>query len=68
MSLSLKMKVREKDKTVLNVYRRYVKVGERRGDEVAILDGLKPNELIVTSGQLKLQNGTHIVIDNSAEL
>ena len=52
----------------LKVYRRYVTVGERRGDVIAILDGLKENEVIVTSGQLKLQNGTPVVIDNKVEL
>lgn len=52
----------------LHVYRQYIKVGERRGDEVSILEGLKPDDMIVTTGQLKLQNGTRIVIDNSVEL
>lgn len=53
---------------VLHAYRQYVKVGERRSDEVAILDGVKEGDTVVTSGQLKLQNGTHVVIDNSVEL
>lgn len=53
---------------VLHAFREYVKVGERRGDEVAILDGIKPGDVVATSGQLKLQNGTHVVIDNSVEL
>jgi membrane fusion protein (multidrug efflux system) len=53
---------------ILRVYRQYVKVGERRGNEVAILDGLKTGDIIVTSGQLKLQNGTRVVINNNVEL
>lgn len=62
-------KKKEKDgKPVLHAYRKYVKVGDLRGDEVVILDGLKANEQVVTSGQLKLQNGTHVIIDNSVEL
>ena len=55
-------------KPVLHAYRQYVKVGERRGADAAILEGVKAGEQIVTSGQLKLQNGTHVVIDNSVEL
>jgi membrane fusion protein (multidrug efflux system) len=59
----------EKDGSpILHVKREYVKVGERRGGEVAILDGIKKGDRVVTSGQLKLQNGTHVVIDNSVEL
>jgi membrane fusion protein (multidrug efflux system) len=57
-----------KDEPLLQVYRQYVKVGERRGDHAAILEGLKAGERIVTSGQLKLQNGSRIEIDNSVEL
>lgn len=56
------------DKPILKAYRQYVEVGERRGNEVAILKGLKKGEQVVTSGQLKLQNGTHIEIDNSVEM
>ena len=59
---------KEKDgKPVLHVYREYVKVGERRGGDAAILEGVKAGDQVVTSGQLKLQNGTHVVIDNSVE-
>lgn len=57
-----------KDHSSLQVYRQYVKVDERRDNQVAILEGLKDGDRIVTSGQLKLQNGTHIVIDNNVEL
>lgn len=54
--------------SILHVFRQYVKVGERRSDEVAILEGIKAGDKVVSSGQLKLQNGTHVVIDNSVEL
>lgn len=57
-----------KGKPILHVFRQYVKVGERRGGEVAILEGIHANDQVVTAGQLKLQNGTHVVIDNSVEL
>jgi membrane fusion protein (multidrug efflux system) len=56
------------DEPLLKAYRQYVKTGEKRGDVTAILSGLKSGEKIVTSGQLKLQNGTRVIIDNSVEL
>jgi len=67
-SVFLIKKEKQDDKQVLKAYRQYVEVGERRGDEVAIIKGLNKGDQVVTSGQLKLQNGTHIEIDNSVEL
>lgn len=55
-------------KPLLKAYRHYVEVGERRNDEIAIVNGVKPGDQVVSSGQLKLQNGTNVVIDNSVEL
>ena len=45
----------------------FVTTGATRGDQVAILTGLKGGETVVTSGQLKLKNGTPAVIDNSVQ-
>jgi len=39
-----------------------VKLGERRGAEVEILEGLAPNVQVVTAGQLKLRNGVAVEI------
>jgi membrane fusion protein (multidrug efflux system) len=49
----------------LVVQQAFVTTGETRGDQVAILKGLKEGQQVVTSGQLKLKNGTSIVVDNS---
>ena len=49
----------------LVVQQAFVTAGETRGDQVAILSGLKEGQQVVTSGQVKLKNGTPIVIDNS---
>lgn len=43
----------------------FVVTGETRGDQVAILQGLKEGDQVVTSGQLKLKNGSQIAINNS---
>jgi len=42
----------------------FVKTGGKRGDQVAILGGLKAGDTVVTSGQLKLKNGTPLIINN----
>ena len=38
----------------LIVERRFVRVGPARGDRIAIVDGVKAGEQVVTSGQIKL--------------
>jgi len=43
----------------------FVTTGSTRGDQVAVLSGVKEGETIVTAGQIKLQNGSPIVINNT---
>jgi membrane fusion protein (multidrug efflux system) len=45
----------------------FVTTGETRGDQVAIVKGLSEGQTVVTSGQLKLKNGTPVIIDNSVQ-
>jgi membrane fusion protein (multidrug efflux system) len=45
-----------------------VRVGQSRGDDVAILEGVKEGEQVVTSGQLKLHPDAPVRIDNSQPL
>ncbi|BCF98183.1 MexH family multidrug efflux RND transporter periplasmic adaptor subunit [Paraburkholderia sp. PGU19] len=42
----------------------FITPGPMRGDQVAILKGIGEGTQVVTSGQLKLKNGTPLVIDN----
>ncbi len=48
---------------IYTVERRFVRSGERRDADIAVLDGLKPGEIVVTAGQVKLQNGSRIRIE-----
>lgn len=48
---------------VFGVERRFVRPGEAREDRVAINEGLKVGEKVVTEGQIKLQPNSRIVID-----
>jgi membrane fusion protein, multidrug efflux system len=43
----------------------FVKTGATRGDQVAVLDGVKAGDIVVTSGQMKLHNGSPVAVDNS---
>jgi membrane fusion protein (multidrug efflux system) len=43
----------------------FVTVGPTRGDQVAVLKGVSEGDMIVTAGQIKLHNGSLLLIDNS---
>ena len=45
----------------------FVTPGPTRGDQVAITKGLDVGEQIVTSGQLKLHNGTPLLVNNELQ-
>jgi membrane fusion protein (multidrug efflux system) len=51
----------------LVVQQAFVTTGETRGDQVAILKGLKEGQQVVTSGQVKLKNGAPVKIDNAIQ-
>ena len=46
------------------IRQQFVRVGEARGDLVSIVDGLKANETIVSTGVFKLRNGMPVTINN----
>ena len=45
----------------------FVTTGQTRGDQVAILKGVKDGDTVVSAGQMKLRNGTPIVINNEVQ-
>ena len=45
----------------------FVKLGGGRGDQVAIVDGIKPGDEVVTSGAFKLRNGAAVQINNKIQ-
>jgi membrane fusion protein (multidrug efflux system) len=45
----------------------FVTTGPTRGDQVAVLAGLQDGQQVVTSGQVKLKNGTWVVVDNRVQ-
>jgi membrane fusion protein (multidrug efflux system) len=59
-----KKKDEKTGKELQTIRQQFVRVGEARGDFVAITDGLKPNETIVSTGVFKLRNGMAVTINN----
>jgi membrane fusion protein, multidrug efflux system len=44
---------------------RFVQLGPTRGDQVAVRSGIKAGDVIVVAGQMKLRNGTAVVVNNA---
>ena len=55
-------------KPALIVERRFVRTGQVREESVEILEGLKVGEQVATTGQIKLDSGARVRIDNSQKL
>ena len=55
----------EAGRTYRGVRQQFVKLGAARGDQVAVLSGIKPGDEVVTSGVFKLRNGAAVQINNS---
>src|SRR5262245_13301363 len=45
----------------------FVKLGGSRGDQVAVVSGVKPGEEIVSSGSFKLRNGAAVKVNNDVQ-
>lgn len=43
----------------------FVTLGATRGDQVAIVKGIKEGDTVVTSGQMKLRPGTPLIVNNT---
>lgn len=52
-------------KAVFQAEQQFVQTGETRGNQIEILKGINSNDQVVTSGQLKLKNGSFVMVDNS---
>ena len=47
------------------VRQQFVRLGEKRGDFVSVVSGLKEGETVVSTGAFKLRNGQAVVVDNT---
>jgi membrane fusion protein, multidrug efflux system len=48
----------------LSLRQKFVRLGERRGDFVAVVDGLAEGQTVVSTGAFKLRNGGSVIVDN----
>jgi membrane fusion protein (multidrug efflux system) len=49
------------------VVQQFVKLGASRGDQVAVLSGVKPGDEVVTSGVFKLRSHAPVMINNTVQ-
>jgi membrane fusion protein (multidrug efflux system) len=61
------MKNPETGQTYRGVRQQVVKLGGARGDQIAVLSGVKPGDEVVTSGVFKLRNGAAVQINNKVQ-
>jgi membrane fusion protein (multidrug efflux system) len=56
-----------KGQTYRGVRQQFVKVEGARGDQVAVISGIKQGEEVVTSGVFKLRNGAAVLVNNKVK-
>lgn len=57
----------EDGKASLLAQQKFVTTGGTRGDQVAILSGIKEGDTVVTAGQIKLRTGVPVIVNNSIQ-
>ncbi|GAA4889526.1 efflux RND transporter periplasmic adaptor subunit [Ferrimonas pelagia] len=60
--------LREDDSGQLRAYRQYVKLGEQRGDLVAILSGIEAGDRVVDAGAMKLEHEATVQLAPTIQL
>lgn len=45
----------------------FIETGPTRGDQISIVKGLQAGQVVVSSGQNKLKNGTPVTVDNTVQ-
>jgi membrane fusion protein (multidrug efflux system) len=51
-------------KEYLGARQQFVKLGVARGDQVSVLEGVKPGEIVASAGVFKLRNGAPVQVNN----
>jgi membrane fusion protein (multidrug efflux system) len=53
--------------STLIAHQSFVTTGGTRGDQIAVLSGVKEGDTVITAGQIKLRNGAPIVVNNDVK-
>ena len=56
-----------KGETYRGVRQQIIKLGEARGDQIAVTSGLQAGDEVVTSGVFKLRNGAAVLVNNKVQ-
>jgi membrane fusion protein, multidrug efflux system len=56
------------EQTALTARQQFVRLGEARGDFVAIAEGVQPGQELASAGAFKLRNGLPVVVKNDGSL
>jgi membrane fusion protein (multidrug efflux system) len=51
--------------SVKTVRQQFARLGEKQGDFVSVVSGVKEGEAVVSTGVFKLRNGQEVVVDNT---
>ncbi len=57
----------DKGASIFKARQTFITVGETRGDQLSIIKGIKEGDLIVSSGQHKLKNGSVVIINDQVQ-
>ena len=57
----------DKGQAYRGVRQQIVKLGSARGDQIAVLSGIKAGDEVVTSGLFKLRNGAAVLVNNKVK-
>ena len=55
------------DGKALAVKEVFITTGNKRGDQIEVLSGISKNDQVVTSGQIKIKNGSLVKINNQVQ-
>ena len=55
-------------KAQLVAQQRFIVTGDTRGDQIAVLSGITPKDVVVSSGANKLKNGSIVIVNNTIAL
>lgn len=61
-------KLDKQGKPIYRVRRKFIQTGEQQGNYTVVKSGLKAQQNIVSLGELKLQNGTRVSINNKIKM
>jgi membrane fusion protein (multidrug efflux system) len=57
----------ENGQTYKGVRQQFITVGGTRGDQIAVMSGVKPGDEVVTSGVFKLRQGAAVLVNNKVK-